>query len=290
MKKYRSTILFAGIFLTGLFLMLYPLASNYWNTMHQTYAIVDYNAAFAEFEAADYSACLEEAVNYNKKLSQIENPLRNYDKVEGYRDCLDVRGNGMMGYLTIPGIGVELPIYHGTSEGVLDKAVGHLEGSSLPVGGVGTHCVLSGHRGLPSARLFTDLDQMTEGDQFSLKVLNHIYTYEVFRILVVEPEQTEALAAESGEDYCTLVTCTPYGINSHRLLVQGRRTDDLTGEELRMETPKELPWRTILQLSLVAGVLLFVFLLFLTSLLYRHKVRCCKPQSKSEKGRKCCGR
>ena len=221
MKK--TTIIVLLCFLIGLSLLLYPSVSNWWNSLHASSVIVEYNAAQKELSAEDYEALFAAAEDYNRSISEIDFPLMYYDQVAGYEQVLNLDGSGVMGYIHIPKIKVKLPILHGTSEGVLQKAIGHLQGTSLPTGGAGNHCVLSAHRGLPSARLFTDLDQIKTGDVFSLTVLNRELHYEVDQILTVEPHEVEALYPVEGEDYCTLVTCTPYGVNSHRLLVRGRR-------------------------------------------------------------------
>ena len=225
MKKAWPTVLIILFFLIGLSLLLYPTVSNRWNAMHASSAIVDYEVAKRGLTDEEYNQLLAEAEVYNQKIAQIDFPLMYHDQVAGYEQMLELDGSGIMGYITIPKIKVELPILHGTSEGVLQKAVGHLEGSSLPIGGKGYHAVLSAHRGLPSARLFTDLDQMKVGDCFILTVLNRELIYEVDRILTVEPQEVEELYPVAEEDYCTLVTCTPYGVNSHRLLVRGKRVE-----------------------------------------------------------------
>jgi sortase A len=173
----------------------------------------------------DYEEILEKAHEYNEKLAALDSPLVNYDEIPGYEDILDVSGTGIMGYISIPQINVELPIYHGTSSSVLNIAVGHMQGTSLPVGGENTHAVISAHRGLPSAKLFSDLDELVEGDRFTVTVLKDVYTYEVEQIFIVLPNETQNLAIIPGEDYITLTTCTPYGINTHRLLVRAHRVD-----------------------------------------------------------------
>jgi len=223
MKKAWPTILLIFFFLIGLSLMLYPTVSNWWNSLHASSAIVNYEAAQMNLSDEDCKALFDAAEDYNRKIAQIAFPLMYYDQVPGYEQALNLDGSGVMGHISIPKIRIELPILHGTSEGVLQKAVGHLEGSSLPTGGEGNHSVLSAHRGLPSARLFTDLDQLKVGDRFTLSVLNREMVYEIDQILTVEPQEVEALYPIEGEDYCTLVTCTPYGVNSHRLLVRGKR-------------------------------------------------------------------
>lgn len=216
------------ILIIGLSLLLYPSLSNYWNSFAQTRAISNYNDAVAKMENEQYQIELDKATVYNQKLLERLNPyLLTKAMREEYNKLLDVTGSGIMCHIEIPSINVMLPVYHGTGETVLQVAVGHLDWSSLPVGGASTHCVLSGHRGLPSARLFTDLDKMQNGDVFILHVLDEILTYEVDQIKITEPHMTEDLIVEQGKDLVTLVTCTPYGVNSHRLLIRGHRVENL---------------------------------------------------------------
>ncbi len=227
MKKHLSTIFFGIIFLIGLLLVLYPTVSNFLNNREQKKVIREYSSIVNNMDKEEKEAMYNEAVDYNKEI--YENGMIDYsnpDAVEGYNDILDVSGTGIMGYISIPKINVELPIYHGTSDGVLQVAVGHLEGSSLPVGGKNTHCVLSGHRGLPSADLFTHLDRLNVHDIFTISVLDKTLVYEIDQIKVVAPGDTQYLQIKDGKDYCTLLTCTPYGINTHRLLVRGVRVAD----------------------------------------------------------------
>ena len=226
MKKHLSTIFLVLILIIGLSLLLYPSFSNWWNEMHSSHAIANYEKVMANISKEDYSHLFEEALEYNRALTALTYPLMYHKEVPGYHDLLDITGNGIMGYISIEKIHVSLPIYHGTSEGVLQIAVGHVEGTSLPTGGEGTHCVLSAHRGLPSAKLFTDLDKLEVGDTFTLSVIDRLLAYQVDQLLIVEPQEVDALYAVDGEDYCTLVTCTPYGINSHRLLVRGTRIEN----------------------------------------------------------------
>lgn len=215
-------------FLLGLCLLLYPLISNYWNSMHQTRAIANYAAVVENAGESEKELMWNEAVLYNKELSSNTQIWKLTDKQrEEYESLLDVTGTGIMGYVEIPKIHVYLPIYHGVNESVLQIAIGHLEGTSLPTGGESTHCVISGHRGLTSAKLFSELDQIEEGDLFVLTVLDEILTYEVDQIRIVEPDELQDLEIVQGRDYCTLVTCTPYGVNSHRLLVRGHRTENV---------------------------------------------------------------
>ena len=225
MKKHLSTIALILVLLAGVSLLLYPTVSDYWNARHASKAVADYTQNVQALDQDAYDELLAAAEDYNRSLLTRENGFFLTEEQQAqYESLLDISGTGIMGYLEIPSIN-SLPIYHGTSDSVLQIAVGHLDWTSLPVGGESTHCVLSGHRGLPSAKLFTNLDQIVEGDTFIIRVLDEVLTYEVDRILIVEPEDVTALQIESGKDLCTLVTCTPYGINSHRLLVRGHRVE-----------------------------------------------------------------
>ena len=227
MKKHLSTILLVLALLVGAALLLYPTASDYWNSFHQSQAIATYAEEVAGLTTVDYEKVWLSAVAYNERMSAAGNPfILSEEQWEEYLKELNVSGSGIMGYIEIPKIECSLPIYHGTDESVLQIAIGHIEGTSLPVGGAGTHCALSGHRGLPSAKLFTHLDQLSEGDVFMLRVLNETLTYEVDQIHIVLPQEVDELAMVPGRDFCTLVTCTPYGINSHRLLVRGKRIEN----------------------------------------------------------------
>ena len=218
-----STIALVVLLLVGLSVMLYPIFSDWWNSHTQSIAITDYDKVVKDTVDEKKIEMLKSAQQFNKNLLTIENRFSTTTKIPGYEGVLDVSGTGVMGYITIPSINVELPIYHGTSPEVLNIAVGHMEGSSLPIGGESTHAVISAHRGLPSASLFTDLDKLEEGDHFLLYILDDVLCYEVDQILVVEPDETESLAVQEGQDLVTLLTCTPYGVNSHRLLVRGHR-------------------------------------------------------------------
>lgn len=228
MRKRLTTVILLLVLLTGLSLLLYPTVSDYWNSFHQSRAIASYTAQVEEMDPADYEAMWNAAAEYNQRLLADTGDRYRMTEAEEeeYESLLDVTGTGVMGYVEIPKLKTSLPIYHGTDAAVLQIAIGHLAGSSLPVGGEGTHCVLTGHRGLPSAKLFTNLDEMVEGDTFSLHVLDQTLTYEVDQIRVVEPQELDDLEIEEGQDYCTLVTCTPYGVNSHMLLVRGHRIAD----------------------------------------------------------------
>lgn len=225
MRKNLSTIILILIFLVGLSVMLYPSVSDAVNRKHQSRAVAGYAEEVEQLSDADYQTYFDAADAYNRQLNTTPNAFYKPDLVSGYAQTLDIAGTGIMGYITIPKISVELPIYHGTDEGVLQVAAGHLEGSSLPVGGAGTHAVISAHRGLPSAKLFTNLDELEVGDRFTITVLNRVLTYEVDQISIVLPTEIDQLLPTEGMDYVTLMTCTPYGINTHRLLVRGKRVE-----------------------------------------------------------------
>ena len=234
-RKHFTTILLVLILLTGVSLLLYPTVSDYWNSFHQSQAIASYVEAVAEIDNTDYEKMWQEAVAYNEKLKDNSGRWTPTDEeLEEYERLLNVSDTGIMGYIEIPKIKVSLPIYHGTDEAILQIAIGHIPGSSLPVGGKGTHCVVSGHRGLPSAKLFTDLDQLEEGDLFMMRILDETLTYEVDQVRIVEPEELSDLEIDGDKDLCTLVTCTPYGINSHRLLVRGHRVENLKEDTIRV--------------------------------------------------------
>lgn len=273
MKKKNNnwtTVFLVLLLLAGVSLLLYPSLSDYWNSMHQTRAIASYAETVSQLDTAQYDEMWKAAQDYNRSLAQRETVFALTDEQKAaYESLLDVSGLGVMGYIEIPEIDCSLPIYHGTEESVLQVAVGHLEWSNLPVGGEGTHCVLSGHRGLPSAKLFTNLDKLAVGDTFLLRVLDEVLTYEVDQILIVEPEQVDALGIVPGEDYCTLVTCTPYGINTHRLLVRGHRVEN-TPEAARMHVTADA---TQFDPLLVAPALAIPVLLLLLMILLVPKRR-----------------
>ncbi|MCR6545065.1 class C sortase [Dehalobacterium formicoaceticum] len=225
MKKHFASIILVSIFFVGLSVLLYPALSNYWNSKTQSRAIVNYEDILADLKPEDFSALFAQANDYNAKIRRNQFPLVNPDRLDEYNRLLNVAGNGMMGYISIEKIKVELPIYHNVSDAVLNVATGHFDWSSLPVGGPGTHSVITAHRGLPSASLFTKLDKLEVGDTFTLTVLNKVLTYEVDQILIVEPDELNDLFIAEGKDFCTLLTCTPYGINTQRLLVRGTRIE-----------------------------------------------------------------
>lgn len=232
-KSQVTYLILIIVFVVGLSLLLYPSISEYWNSFVQSRAISQYSESLAKLDADKKAALIDEAEEYNRKLLNRQTGFAlTPEQKEQYDKLLNISSNGVIGYVEIPSIGVSLPVYHGTEEKVLQVAVGHLEWSSLPVGGPSTHSVLSAHRGLPSAKLFTDLDEVVEGDRFMLFVLNDIYTYEVDKISIIEPDDTQCLQISIGEDYCTLFTCTPYGINSHRLCVRGRRVSNIQSSEV----------------------------------------------------------
>ena len=267
MRKKKGnyiTILLVLILLVGLSLLLYPSVSDYWNSLHQTKAIAAYAEEVANLNQDQYGEIWAAAESYNASLADRDNAYLLSDaQKEEYERLLNVSGLGIMGYIEIPSIDCSLPIYHGTEESVLQIAVGHLEWSSLPVGGRSTHCVLSGHRGLPSAKLFTNLDKLQMGDVFMLRVLDEVLTYEVDQILIVEPQETGALQIEEGQDYCTLVTCTPYGINTHRLLVRGHRIDTVEEAKTVRVTADAIQIEPLLVAPVVAIPILLLLLILL---------------------------
>ena len=266
LKKNWSTMLLLLIMLIGIGILAYPTFSDWWNSFHQSRAIAGYSERVANINDARYKQLMEAAHKYNDELREMGDgrfSLTDEQRKE-YNEQLNVAGLGIMGYVDIPKINITLPVYHGTSESVLQIAVGHIEGSSLPVGGVGTHAVISGHRGLPSAKLFTDLDKLQEGDTFQLTVLDEVLTYQIDQIRIVLPNELEELAIDPKQDYCTMVTCTPYGINSHRMLVRGHRIDNpdagdvrVTSDATQIEPLHVLP----VVFGIFIGVLLIGFLI-----------------------------
>ena len=264
MKKHLSTIALVVVLVAGVGLLLYPTLSDYWNSLHQSRAIASYTKAVSNTSEEDYSSYWQEAKAYNEALWNKPKRLTPTEEERAYyHTLLDASGLGILGYIEIPKIKVALPLYHGVSDAVLQIAVGHIEGSSLPTGGPGTHAVFSGHRGLPSARLFTDLDQLEAGDLFFLRVLNEVLTYEVDQILIVLPKDVSALGLVEGEDLCTLVTCTPYGVNSHRLLVRGHRVETPEEEPVIHVSANALQVDPILVVPFVAGPMLLVLFIIL---------------------------
>lgn len=271
-KKHISTIIIALIFLAGLGFLLYPTVSNLWNRAHQSRAIATYTKQVEKLDDSQNKEMLKAARKYNKSLLKKSDHWKLSKKgKKKYESLLDVSGTGIMGYIEVPKIDCSLPIYHGTDEGALQIAIGHLEGSSLPVGGKSTHCVLSGHRGLPSARLFTDLDQMEEGDVFVLNVLGRKLAYEVDQIKVVLPDEMSDLEIVQGKDLCTLVTCTPYGINTHRLLVRGHQTKYI--EETVVRVQKEAEKKETGIWLLAGGGAVFLIIIIIVVVKRRRKRR-----------------
>ena len=267
MKKKSSnftTILLVLILLAGLSLLLYPSVSDYWNSLHQSRTIATYAEEVANLDTDEYLELWDAAAEFNASITKRDNIfLLTESERDHYEELLNLSGNGIMGYIEIPSIDCTLPIYHGTDEGVLQIAVGHLDWTSLPVGGESTHCVLSGHRGLPSAKLFTNLDKLVVGDVFMLRILDEVLTYEVDQILIVEPNDMDALQMVPGQDLCTLVTCTPYGINSHRLLVRGHRIDNIPEAKIVHVTADATHIEPMIVAPIVAIPMLLMLLLFL---------------------------
>ena len=263
MRKHKTVIFLTLGFLVGICILLYPAFSDFWNSKTQSRAITDYESVLENLKPEDYTAIFENAYAYNKALFETDFPLTDYPKVPGYYDTLRITDSDMIGYLKIDRIGVELPIYHGTSDKVLNKGVGHLEGSSLPVGGESTHSVLSAHRGLPSSKLFTDLDRVEKGDTFQIIVLDQVLTYQVDFIKVIEPTDISDLQIIEGADYCTLFTCTPYSINTHRLLVRGVRIETIKEKPIIYVSNEAFRIEPLLVTPAVAAPMLFVLLIHL---------------------------
>ncbi len=281
MRKHKTVIFLTLGFLVGICILLYPAFSDYWNSKTQSRAITNYESVLEHLKPEDYAAIFEKAHAYNKALYETDFPLKDCKQVPGYRDTLSITDNDMIGYLKIGRIGVELPIYHGTSDHVLNKGVGHLEGSSLPVGGENTHCVMSAHRGLPSSKLFTDLDRMEKGDTFQIVVLDQVLTYQVDFIKIIEPNDISDLQIIEGGDYCTLFTCTPYGINTHRLLVRGARIETIEEKPELYVSNEAFRMEPLLVTPAVAAPMLLVLLIHLL-VKYRQPPK--NPQKKPEEG------
>ena len=262
MKQKISNFILVIIFVIGLSLLLYPIISDFWNSNHQSGAIASYEEKVALMDHNSYDEIWQDATEYNEKLAINGNKwILTDDEKKEYEKLLNITDSGVMGYIDIPSIDCKLPVYHGIDKAVLQIAVGHIEGSSLPVGGNSTHAVLSGHRGLPSARLFSDLDRMVEGDTFMLHILDRTLTYEVDQISIVLPNELDMLKIEENKDLCTLVTCTPYGVNSHRLLVTGHRVENVAGEV--HVTADALQIDPIMVAPLIASLMLLVLLIIL---------------------------
>ncbi len=264
MKKKLASLFLILVFLAGLGLLLYPTVSDYWNSLHQSRAVADYAEKVADLDNEVYNQLLEAAHAYNASLLKKSNPYRmSEEDLAEYNSILNIGGNGIMGYIEIPRIDCSLPVYHSTEESALQIAIGHVDWTSLPVGGESTHSVLSGHRGLPSARLFTDLDKLEVGDLFIIRVLDETMTYEVDQINIVEPHESQPLTIVKGKDYCTLVTCTPYGINSHRLLVRGHRVENQEVTKTIRVTADAMQIEPLLMAPIVAAPMLLFLLVLL---------------------------
>ena len=265
-KEQKVNIILCLVILIGIGLLSYPTVSDWWNSFHQTRAVASYAAAVSQMKTEDYDRLFAEADDYNRKLAGTGMKWSMTDaEIQEYNNVLDISDNGIMGYIDIPRIRQTLPIYHGTDDAVLQVAIGHLAGTSLPVGGDSTHCVVSGHRGLPSARLFTDLDRLTVGDIWTMTVLNRTVTYEVDQIRIVEPEDLSELQIVQGSDYCTLLTCTPYGINTHRLLVRGHRIPNLDGDANVTVDAMQVDQTLVAMVVAVIILLILVIILLIVS-------------------------
>ena len=262
MKKHKMTFIMILFFFIGLLVLLYPSISDYHNQKVQSTAIFDYEKLLNKYNNVDYENLFKEANDYNNKLKEMQYPFITHNTLDNYNDVLNINGVGMMGYLSINKIKVELPIYHGTSDDVLGKAVGHVEGSSLPVGEIGTHSVLSAHRGLPSSKLFTDLDKLEIGDTFKITILNKVLTYEVDKITIVNPEEIDDLKIDPEKDYVTLLTCTPYGINTHRLLVRGVRVENDNVKKMYITT-EGFRISTLIVMPIVATTIILILLVII---------------------------
>lgn len=281
MKKRWSTVLLILVFLVGLSLLLYPTISEHWNRYHQSHAITAYSDIIAAMDDGESDALYEQAEAYNREIAAGMIEELSEERKQRYESLLDPGQDGIMAYVDIPSIQCELPIYHGTDEAELAVAVGHIEWSSLPVGGESTHCVISGHRGLPSAKLFTRLDELREGDIFMIHVLDETLTYEVDQIRIVLPEDVDSLMVTKGEDLCTLVTCTPYGINTHRLLVRGHRVENREEKAAVHVTADAVVVRPIIVFPF-AAVPLLVLLLIGLAVSDRRKKHTPKPARRKE--------
>ena len=263
MRSRKAWIILTVGFLVGICVLSYPAFSNYWNSKTQSQAIVNYEAVLEYLEPEDYTAIFQAAYDYNDALRELAFPLMDFEQVPGYYDALKLEGTTIIGYVKIDKIGVELPIYHGTSEQVLNRGVGHLEGTSLPVGGESTHSVMSAHRGLPSAKLFTDLDRLEIGDTFQIVILDQLLTYQVDQVKVITPREIEDLQIVEGKDYCTLFTCTPYGINTHRLLVRGIRIETIVEKPVIYVANEGFRIEPMMVTPAVAAPMVLIFLIHL---------------------------
>ena len=268
--------------LIGVGLLVYPTFSDWWNSFHQTRAIAGYTAAVANMDREEFDRMWAEAEAFNTYLSQKSGRFNlSEQELETYNSILDVTGTGIMGYIDIPSIKISLPVYHGTDEAILQIAIGHIIGTSFPIGGEGSHCAVSGHRGLPSAKLFTDIDKLQAGDKFLLQVLDRTLTYEVDQIRIVLPQELQDLEIDPYSDYCTLITCTPYGVNTHRLLVRGHRVDNDNTDATRV-TADAMRFEPVIVAPLVAAPILFILLIYVLISTSRWNKRRTAKRSKAD--------
>ena len=282
MKKHVPTLILISVFVLGFAILMYPSFSNYWNSKTQTRAIAAYDERMAVLHTEDYSAIWGAAEAYNKELARKGRfASLSEEELEVYNSLLDPVDTGMMGYIIIDKINVRMPIYHTVDEGVLQIAAGHLPESSLPTGGIGNHIALSGHRGLPSALLFTDLDRLIIGDTFVLNIMDRTLTYEVDQVKIVLPEEVGDLEIVPGEDYCTLITCTPYGVNSHRMLIRGRRTANAAGGiDIHVPSDARQVEKIYVAIAIAVPILLILFIILMvtTSKSFRNRKARKSPQ------------
>lgn len=272
MKKDKIGIFLVFMLFVGVCVLLYPALSQYWNSKTQTKAVENYQEILNSVNSEDNDEFFEEAEKYNSALAALDQPLLDFGSLENYSEILDVSGTGVIGYVTIEKLGVELPIYHGISAEVLNIACGHMEGTSFPIGGESTHAVLSAHRGLPHAKLFTELDKMETGDIFTVTVLDRTVSYQVDQVKVVEPNEVNEVQIINGEDHCTLLTCTPYGVNSHRLLVRGTRVENAA--PMLYVTSTAFKIDSLVATPIVAAPMLLVLLVFL---MIKYRKKASKP-------------
>ena len=282
MRKKFGNLILVLIMLIGVGLLVYPTFSDWWNSFHQTRAIAGYTAAVANMDREEFDRMWAEAEAFNTYLSQKSGRFNlSEQELETYNSILDVTGTGIMGYIDIPSIKISLPVYHGTDEAILQIAIGHIIGTSFPIGGEGSHCAVSGHRGLPSAKLFTDIDKLQAGDKFLLQVLDRTLTYEVDQIRIVLPQELQNLEIDPYSDYCTLITCTPYGVNTHRLLVRGHRVDNDNTDATRV-TADAMRFEPVIVAPLVAAPILFILLIYVLISTSRWNKRRTAKRSKAD--------
>ena len=282
MRKKFGNLILVLIMLIGVGLLVYPTFSDWWNSFHQTRAIAGYTAAVANMDREEFDRMWAEAEAFNTYLSQKSGRFNlSEQEIETYNSILDVTGTGIMGYIDIPSIKISLPVYHGTDEAILQIAIGHIIGTSFPIGGEGSHCAVSGHRGLPSAKLFTDIDKLQAGDKFLLQVLDRTLPYEVDQIRIVLPQELQDLEIDPYSDYCTLITCTPYGVNTHRLLVRGHRVDNDNTDATRV-TADAMRFEPVIVAPLVAAPILFILLIYVLISTSRWNKRRTAKRSKAD--------